>query len=87
MNTMVRLKNIKKNEENHTIQADYIPEHSEEVGFVVVDYESGEIIDSKFTSYDRTFKSYCHHAAKGLRNIIRDEAKKGIPETYTAMWY
>jgi len=42
---MLRLKNIKKNEENHTIQAEYIPEDSEEVGFVVVDYESGEIID------------------------------------------
>lgn len=25
---MVRLKNIKKNEDNHTIQADYIPEDS-----------------------------------------------------------
>lgn len=87
MNTMVRLKNIKKNEDNRTIQADYIPEHSEEVGFLVYDYIDNEIVDSRLTSYDRILKSYMYHASHGLRDIIKDESERGIPETYTVMWY
>lgn len=84
---MVRLKNIKKNEDNHTIQADYMPEFSEEVGFVLYDYVTEKIIDSKLTSTEDILPRYRYHAANGLRDIIKDESEYGIPETYTVMWY
>lgn len=84
---MLRLKNIKKNEDSHTIQAEYIPEHSEEVGFVVVDYVSKKIIDSKLTSYDEILPRYRYHASYALREIIKKETEEGIPESRLVMWY
>jgi len=82
---MLRLKNIKKNEENHTIQAEYIPEDSEEVGFVVVDYVSEELIDSKITSYDEIIPNYRHHAMYALLDMIKEN--KELREESLVMWY
>ncbi len=79
---MLRLKNIKKN--NETIQADYYPEDSAECGFVKINSCTREIIESKLTSYDGVIKAYMSHAATALDRLIDS---KSLPKEQVVMWY
>ena len=85
MCTMLRLKNIEKNEEKGTIRADYYPEGSEERGFVVVDLKTEEILDCKITSYDELMGTYRAHAKQALLRIANEE--EVIPSEQLVMWY
>ncbi len=79
---MLRLKNIRKN--NGAIQADYFPENAKEQGFLSVDCNTGEILDSEITSYDEPFNGYLAHAAQALARIAKADT---VPEEQLVMWY
>ena len=82
-NSMLELQNIKSNE--NYIQADYVPEGSNEKGFVKVDTASGDIVESTTTTYDGRLNGYLFHAKKALIRLA--ESKNGLPEKYMVMWY
>lgn len=79
---MLRLRNIVKND--NQISANYYPEDSEVKGFVSIDTESGEILDSDITSYDEPFNAYLSHAAQALNKMI---ALDSLPSEKLVMWY
>ncbi|MCC8073274.1 MAG: hypothetical protein LIO62_04025, partial [Clostridiales bacterium] len=79
---MVTLKNIKKTDEY--IEANYIPEDSNEIGYLKVDLKNLTVIDKKLTSFDTPFKAYMSMAKNGLERL-KDDPK--IPEKYIVMWY
>lgn len=82
MNTMLRLKNIARN--NDYISANYYPEDSEIAGFVSVDINSGEIFDSDTTSYDGYLNAYLSHAARALSEMSKSDS---LPSERLVMWY
>ena len=79
---MLNLKNIKI--DNGIISANYIPEDSEEVGFVSIDIKNGKVIDSVYTEYDGTLHAYFSHAVFALKKLIKE---KEIPKERLVMWY
>ena len=79
---MLRLRNIVKSDTQ--ISADYYPEDSEVKGFVSVDIESGEILDSDTTSYDEPFNAYLSHAVQALSKMADSDT---MPPEKVIMWY
>lgn len=79
---MLLLKNIEK--DSHFIKANYIPEDSEEIGFICIDVSTGEIVESKTTSFDEPLGGYLYHAAKALQKMIDSD---DIPKERLVMWY
>lgn len=79
---MLRLINVKRN--NNIIEANYIPEGIDELGFIKIDLDSEEIIDNKDTSYDFPYQTFLIHAASALKAIAND---KPFKDEYTHMWY
>ena len=79
---MLTLTNIKRT--NEYIEANYIPEHSDEQGFVRVDLKTEDIIESVKTSYDEVMDWYLGHARYRLAKIVDWEE---YPEKLVVMWY
>ncbi len=79
---MVRLVKIKKFET--FIEAYYIPEDSNEEGYIKMRLADKEILERRLTDHDGVMKSYFVHTKNGLKQII-DEGE--IPETRLVMWY
>lgn len=82
---MIKLINIKRSD--NFIEADYLPEDSKERGYVKVDTQTKEIIESRHSKYEEPYEKYSEcriMAARGLRELI--EAKT-IPEEKIIMWY
>ena len=79
---MLKLINIKKN--GIYIEADYIPEDSDEIGYVKVDYNKKEILDSRLTSFDEFFATYRRHAFSTLLRLSNGDI---MPERYPVAWY
>lgn len=82
MNTMLKLKNIKRN--NGIISAEYDPENSGIFGTVSIDAKSGEVIESNASEYDKDFPVYLNHAISGLEKLA---AQENIPEEKLIMWH
>lgn len=80
---MLELQNIKSN--GKYIQADYVPEGSNEKGFVKVDTASGDIVESTTTAHDGRLNGYLFHAKKALTRLA--DAKNDLPEKHMVMWY
>lgn len=59
-------------------------ENSDEKGFLIVDIESGDIIDCTITSYDEMFETYLQHAAKALFNLSN---KNSLLNEKIVIWY
>lgn len=79
---MLKLINIKKHDP--FIEANYIPEASEELGYIKVDIKNREIIEAVTTSYDKTLKIYQGHARSALLKLAKKEV---LPEKYPVAWY
>ena len=79
---MLRLINIKRN--NIFIEADYIPEDSDEIGYVKVDWNKKEILDSRLTSFDDNIATYRRHAFSTLLKLANKDV---LPERYPVAWY
>jgi hypothetical protein len=79
---MLKLINIKKND--IYIEADYIPEDSEELGYVKVDFNKKEILDSRLTSFDEVIATYRRHA---FLTLLKLAGKDVLPERYPVAWY
>ena len=79
---MLKLININKN--GTYIEANYIPESSEELGYIKLDIENREIIEAVPTSYDKTFKIYQGHARRALIKLAGNDV---LPERYPVAWY
>jgi hypothetical protein len=79
---MLKLVNIKKN--GQYIEANYIPEDSNEHGYIKVHIKNRRIIKAAITSYDRSLKIYQGHARSSLLKLAD---KDTIPEKYPVAWY
>ncbi len=79
---MVRLRKIQKDE--NFIEAHYIPEDSQEEGYLKIRLRDKEVVDYKMTSFDGKIGMYLTHAINGLEQIIDEGA---IPEERLIMWY
>jgi len=79
---MLKLINIKKNE--IYIEADYIPEDSDEIGYVKVDFNKKELLDSRLTSFDEAIATYRRHAFSALLKLAKSNI---MPERYPVAWY
>ena len=83
MHIMVVIKNIKRNFEKNTIEADYYPDGGNLFGHVVVDIITGEII-SMTEIEGIAWRSALGHARQGL--VILSKADV-LPEKKTICWY
>lgn len=79
---MVRLKNIKKTDD--LIECDIIPEDSENVGHVVVDYKKEKLIDYSLPIGYEWCTSHVRHA---YDNLIELSKREKLPSTWLVMWY
>ena len=79
---MLKLINIKKSDP--FIEANYIPEDSDELGYIKVDTKNREIIEAVLTSYDKTLKMYQGHARSTLLKLAGRDI---LPEKYPVAWY
>lgn len=79
---MLTLKNIKKTDEY--IEANYIPEISEENGYLKVNLKDFTVLEKKLTSFDTSLNAYVSMAERGLARLKDDEK---IPNEYIVMWY
>ena len=80
---MVRLVNIKRTSE--FIETEYIPEDSNEKGYVKMRLNDGEVVERKLTSLDGVYvKPYFVQTRRCLREIKDDE---NLPEQRLVMWY
>lgn len=70
---MLTLKNIKI--DNNIISANYIPEDSEESGFLKYDYVNNIVLEENITSFDTTIPIYLHHAKVALKRYVVDNEK------------
>jgi len=81
MNSMLKLKNIKKS--NGFIEANYIPIDTEEEGYIKLDKDF-KITESVTTSKDEILPTYLSHARWKLKEIY---GKEEIPEELIVAWY
>ena len=81
---MVRLKNIRKNENDNIIECDIIPEDSTESGWVKVDLKSYEIINYKLPKGYEYCRNHVAHARKRLKELSKLD---NLPENDLVMWY
>ena len=79
---MVRLVNIKRTSE--FIETEYIPEDSNEKGYVKMRLNDGEVVERKLTSLERYTHCYFIHTCNCLEEIKDDE---NLPEQRLVMWY
>lgn len=79
---MLKLINVKK--EGNIIEANYIPEFSNEIGFLKVDLGTEEIIENTDTSADKYYQTYLLQARYAL---IAISDQKEYKKEYTHMWY
>lgn len=80
---MLKLVNIKRTSEY--IEADYIPEVSEEIGHIKVGIKSNNLIEKKITSFDEGYSVPYYIMAK--QGIVRLKDDEPLPEEYRVMWY
>lgn len=82
---MLKLINITMNEK--TIEADYVPESSNQKGHISLDLKSKAYKAIPLENYG---EQYCRMAANGLLRTL-EELKSGkitsAPESRTVMWY
>ena len=78
---MLKLINIKKNDPY--IEANYIPEASEELGYIKLNIDNREIIEAAPTSYDKALKIYQGHARYALLKLAQNDK---LPERYPVVW-
>lgn len=69
MNSMVKLKNIKKN--NQIIECDILPEDSEEYGHIVVDLSSHKLISYSLPKEYEWCKKHVFHAHHKLISLSK----------------
>lgn len=83
VNNMVHLYNIllKENE----ISCDYVPETSNKVGHVVVDTDSYDVKEIKFSDYEYGKKMYVSHVRSKLEELLKSE--NPLPKEVTVIWY
>ena len=79
---MLRLRNIKMN--NGVISASYDPEDSGQIGAIIMEVSTAEIIESNLSEYDKDFPSYYRHAVSALIRLVNE---KDIPDEKIVMWY
>ena len=82
MNTMVKLKNIKKN--NALIECDILPEDSIERGHIIVDLKSEEIKEYVLPKNYEWCRNHINHAA---RKLIELNEMNPLPDEYLVMCY
>ena len=82
MNTMIRLKNLKKN--NVMAECDIIPEDSTECGHIVVNLGSGELEDCVLPKGYEWCRNHVNHAQINLLELSKKEM---LPDEYKVMWY
>lgn len=76
---MLKLQNI--NRTNSYIEAHYIPENSSEVGYLKLNCQTKQIVDSKITSYGEWYQS---HAITALKQLLK---KDDLPNEKLVAWY
>ena len=81
-NIMVRLKNIKRN--NNIIECDIIPEDSEEYGHVVVNIETADVESFRLPKNFEWCTNHVYFAKKALLKMVDDN---NLLEEKLVMWY
>lgn len=80
---MLELINVKRHD--NIIEANYIPEGTQDIGYIKMDLNTNEIIDNIDTPYDENcFQGMLIQAAYALPRIADD---KPFKEIYTHSWY
>lgn len=67
---MLRLTNIKRQDD--FIEANYIPENSNEVGYLRMRLSNGEVLQRKITIFDGITKTYFVMAREKLKRIMHE---------------
>lgn len=80
---MLRLINIRKNDE--FIEAGYVPENSNEVGYLKLKLSDKSCVESKITSYDKMGPTYLFKAQDVLGELA--DSATPLPKERLVMWY
>lgn len=76
---------VKINKTDEYIEANYIPEHTQEEGYIKMRLSDREVVERKLTPSDGTvLKSYFVHARNGLYQILKTDT---VPDRWVVMWY
>lgn len=75
---------IKINKTDEYIEANYIPEHEPEEGYIKMRLSDHEIVERKLTPSDVGLSSYFVHARNGLVQVLKEDT---IPAKWVVMWY
>ena len=82
---MLKLINIKR--DKNFIEAEYLPEISNDPVYIKIDVNTGDIIESRHSKYEEPYEdvSECRiMAATELEKLISNET---LPEEKIIMWY
>ena len=82
MNIMLKLINIKRTDE--FIEAYYIPEDTNERGYVKIDMRTDAVVEHQLTKSDSVVADYFAMARGKLMRIKND---KDLPSSLCVMWY
>lgn len=76
---------VKINKTDEYIEANYIPEHDPEEGYIKMRLSDREVVERRLTPADGTvLKSYFVHARNGLVEILN---RGTVPRKWVVMWY
>lgn len=79
--SMVRLKNLKKN--NNIGECDIFPEDSSQPGHIGVDLKTGDLREYSLPIGYEWCVNHAYHAGKRLTELLH---KEEVPEEYLTMW-
>ena len=85
MNIMLKLININKT--NSFIEADYIPEDSEQIGYVKFVFTTNEKISRPAKGFERTYPSMAIEGLKRVLDDIKNNPGYQVPRERLVMWY
>lgn len=79
---MLRLTNI--NRQDDFIEANYIPENSNELGYLRMALSDSEVLQKETTSFDGITKTYFVMAREKLKRVMHEVS---VPSECLVMWY
>ncbi|MCH5187925.1 MAG: hypothetical protein J1F63_05935 [Oscillospiraceae bacterium] len=82
---MLKLININKT--NTYIEANYIPEDSNQVGYIKFDFTTNEKTSMPAEGFERTYPSMALNGLKRILDDLKSDPSYQVPRERLVMWY
>lgn len=80
---MVHISNIFRN--GKTVSCDYMPEESQKLGHIVMNTETLEIVEVKYSEYEFGKQTYVSHVRSKLEELLSTGGT--LPKEAVSIWY